>query len=127
MLAEALAAVDRTVILRLERDFCLFAAIGTDDLEHLAFATLAATTALVAAIAAALRLVFKALLCVEFLFTCGENKFLAAILTCESLVLKSHKKIPLNILLTFTNFSIAFFYVSSKRFFDFPANYFLLF
>ena len=61
VLAEAVTAVDRTVVLRLERHFRLLAAVSADDFVHLALlATLAAATALLAAVTAADRLVLKA-------------------------------------------------------------------
>jgi len=96
MLVEAVAAVDRTLILRLEGDLSLLAALRADDLVHLALlaaVTIAAT--LVAAVAATGRLVLKTLLGVEFLLTGGEDELLATFLAYQRLVFESHKMIPL--------------------------------
>ena len=91
MLAEAVAAVDRSIVFRKERNLRLLAAIGADHLVHLtSFAALMIATTLVATVAAARRLVLEALLRIEFLLACAENKFLAAVFANECFVLKSH-------------------------------------
>ena len=96
VLAEAVTAVDRTVVLRLERHFRLLAAVSADDFIHLAlFATLAAATALITAVTAARRLVLETFLSVEFLLTSGERKFFTTFFAYECLVFESHKIIPL--------------------------------
>ena len=90
---EAVAAVDRTIRLRLERDFRVLAALGTDHMEHLTLAAaLLVTTAttLVTAVTAARWLVLKALLRVELLLTGGEYEVVAAFLAYECLVFKCH-------------------------------------
>lgn len=95
-LIEAVTAVYRTVIFRLERNFRLFAAVCTNHLIHLTLlATLTAAAAFVTAVTAAGRLVLKALLCIEFLFTSGEDELFATFFARECLVLESHKIIPL--------------------------------
>ena len=81
MLVEAVTAVDRTVILRLEGHLGLLAAVSTGDLEHLALLTaITAAAALVAAVTAACRLILETLLSIEFLLTGGESEFLATFL-----------------------------------------------
>ena len=90
---EAVAAVDRTIRLRLERDFRILAALSTDHMEHLTLAAallITAATALVAAVTAACRLVLKALLRVELLLTGREHEIAAAFLAYECLVFKCH-------------------------------------
>ena len=95
-LGEAVTAVHRAVVLRFKRNFRFFATTCTDDLVHLALlATFAAAAALVTTITAASRFVLEALLSVEFLFTSGEDEFLATFFARECLVLESHKIIPL--------------------------------
>ena len=80
MLVEAVTAVDRTVILRLEGHLGLLAAVSAGDLEHLALLTaITAATALVAAVAAACRLILKTLLGIELLLTGGESELLATL------------------------------------------------
>ena len=80
MLVEAITAVDRTVILRLEGHLGLLAAVSASDLEHLALLTaIAAAAALVAAITAACRLILEPLLSIEFLLTGGESELLATL------------------------------------------------
>ena len=77
-LSEALAAVHGTVGLGLEGNLGFAAAAGAGSGEELTGAT-GAVLASVTAGLAALRLVLEATLCVEFLFTGGENEFLAAL------------------------------------------------
>ena len=90
--SEAIAAVDRAVILRLERNFRLLAASGACHLEHRALTVVAimAAASLSAAVAAANRIIFKPFLLVELLLTCGEHEVLAALFAYEGFVFKSH-------------------------------------
>ena len=91
MLAEAVAAVHRTIILRQERHFRFFAAIGADHFVHLtSLAALVAATTLVATVAATRRHILETFLRVEFLLAGAENKFFAAVFANQCLVLKSH-------------------------------------
>ena len=76
---EAFAAVDGSVARGLERDLARLAAFRADGVEHLSgFA--AGVLSLVTAGFASLGLVLEALLRVEFLFTGGEDEFVAAFL-----------------------------------------------
>ena len=75
----ALAAENRAIVRRLERNLCLFAALCASGGEEFAGA-LTGVLASVAASLATLGLILEALLCVELLLTCGENEFLTAIL-----------------------------------------------
>ena len=77
-LSEALAAVYRTIGLGLKGNLCLAAATGAGSGEELTGAT-GSVLASVTASLAALGLVLEAALCVEFLLTCGESEFLAAL------------------------------------------------
>ena len=77
-LSEAIAAVYGTIGLGLEGNLGLTAAAGTGSSEELT-GTTGAVLASVTAGLAALGLVLEATLCVEFLFTGGENEFLAAL------------------------------------------------
>ena len=80
MLVEAVTAVNRTVILRLEGHLGLLAAVSASDLEHLALLTaITAAAALVAAVTAACRLILEPLLGIEFLLTGGESELLATL------------------------------------------------
>jgi len=75
---KAIAAVDGTVAGGLEGNLAFRTALGADSIVH---HTLGAGSTLAGSAAglAALRLVFKAALCVEFLLTGGENELLAAV------------------------------------------------
>ena len=84
-LCKALAAIYRTVFTRPERHFSFFSAACAYGCEHLAF-RLRSVLASIAAGLASLRLVYKALGCVKFLLTGGENEFSAAFLACECFV-----------------------------------------
>ena len=76
---EAFAAVNRSVARGLEGDLARLAAFSANGVEHLSgFA--ARILSLVTARLASLGLVLEALLRVEFLFTGGENEFVAAFL-----------------------------------------------
>ena len=125
---EALAAVDGTIVVRLEGNLALLAAVGAGSVEHLAGGSLAALSlAGVAAITASLGLVGEALLGVELLLAGGENEFASAILADNGLV--SVHCIPLlflcflahdgNIIQPFVNFV--------KSFFEINVNYFAFF
>jgi hypothetical protein len=84
---EALAAVDGTVVVRLERNLALLTAVGAGSVEHLAGGSLTALSLTgVAAITASLGLVGEALLGVELLLAGGENEFASAILADNGLV-----------------------------------------
>ena len=92
MLAEAIAAINRAIIFRLERNLCLAAAVSADHREHLALFALSAVTVaatLVAAITATGRLVLEALLRVKFLLACAEDELLATVLARQRFVFKS--------------------------------------
>jgi hypothetical protein len=82
---EAITAIYRTVVLWLEWNLSLLAALSAYYSKHLTLlpATFAITaaTSLVAAITAAYRLVLKALLCIKFLFSCAKDELLATVLT----------------------------------------------
>lgn len=80
MVGEAVPAIYRTIILRLEGDLSLLAAISANHGEEFTRGyAVTLTAALVTAVTAANRLVFKALLLVECLLTGGENKIVATI------------------------------------------------
>ena len=84
MFGEAIAAVNRTLVSRLEGNFGFFSAVCANDGKHLAMlASIAVAAALIAAVTAAGGLVLEAFLGVEFLFACAENEFLAAVLAYE--------------------------------------------
>ena len=81
MLAEAVAAINRTIVFRLERNLRFLSAFRADHREHLAlFAVVTAAATLVAAITAASRLVLEALLRVKLLLACAEDEIFAAVL-----------------------------------------------
>ena len=77
-LRKALAAVDGTVRLGLERNLRLAAAGSADSREELT-RTAGGVLASVAAGLAALGLVLEAALCIKLLLTGGKNKFFAAL------------------------------------------------
>ena len=80
MLAEAVAAINRTIVFRLERNPRFLSAFRADHREHLAFlAVVTGAAALIAAVAAAGGLVLEALLRIKFLFARGEDKLLTAV------------------------------------------------
>ena len=87
----ALAAIDRSVVLRDERHAGRSATLRAGGLVHFALLSLASSRAAVlagdAAGLAASRLILEALLRVELLLTSGEHKFLATVSTGQSLVL----------------------------------------
>jgi hypothetical protein len=86
--AEAVAAVDGTVVAGLEGDLAGLAALSADSFEHLAGGRVGAghTLAGITAGLATLGLVGEAFLSVELLLTGGENEFLSAILADQGLV-----------------------------------------
>ena len=93
MLAETVATIDGTIILRLERDFGLLAAVSASHCEHLAtFDAVTAALTFAAAIATTHGLILETFLRVEFLFARTENKFFSAVLAYEGFVFKSHQK-----------------------------------
>ena len=87
----ALAAIDRSVVLRDEMHAGRSATLRAGGLVHFALLSLASSRAAVlagdAAGLAAGRLVLEALLRVELLLTSGEHKFLATVSAGQSLVL----------------------------------------
>ena len=89
---EALTAVDRTVSAGLEGNLSGTAAAIADHVIHLTLAAVAVATVLLTAGGTAGRaaagLILEALFCIEFLFTCGESEFLAAILANQYFVFK---------------------------------------
>jgi len=83
---ETVATVDRTFALGLKGYFCLLAAIGAGGGKVLAGAAGSRFTAVTAGFAA-LGLVLKAALGIEFLFTGGEREILIALLALYRSVL----------------------------------------
>ena len=84
---EALAAVNGTIVVRLERNLALLTAVCAGSVKHLAGGSLTALSLTgVAAITASLGLVLEALLGVELLLAGGENEFASAILADNGLV-----------------------------------------
>ena len=95
-LVEAVTTINRAVVLRLERNLCFLAALRANNRVHLTLlSAITIPAALVTAVPATGRLVLKPLLGIEFLLTCTENKFLAAILAYQRLVFESHENNPL--------------------------------
>ena len=83
--SEAIAAVDRTVRLRLERNtrFAAASCAGSGViLSRAAGRVLASVTASLAA----LRLILEATLCIEFLLTSGENELFATLFADQCFV-----------------------------------------
>ena len=74
-LGEALTAINRAVLTRLERNLAGFAAGCTNCIKHLA-GSLVGLLAGVTALLAALGFILESAGCVEFLLTGGENEFL---------------------------------------------------
>jgi hypothetical protein len=82
-LIKAVTAVNRTVILRLERNLCIASAISADNGKHLTLRLISALTGaatFVAAVTAADRLILKAFFRVKFLFACAEDELFTAVL-----------------------------------------------
>ena len=89
LLAEAIAAVNRTIRAGLEGDFAGFAAACAGCVIHLTVAAAAAGRTLLAgrtAILAALGLIGETLFRVEFLLAGGEGEALSAIFADDGLV-----------------------------------------
>ncbi len=84
--SKAFAAVNRSVIAGLERNFCFLATVCTNSCKEFS-CSLACVLSCVTASFASLRFILKSACFVEFLFTGGENKFLAAVLTYQCFVL----------------------------------------
>ena len=82
---EAIAAVNRAIGLRLERN-TRFAAAGSAGSGVILSRATGSVLAGIAACLAALRLVLEATLCVEFLLTGGENELLATFFADQRLV-----------------------------------------
>lgn len=91
---ETCAAVDGPVILGYKRDLGGGAALCAHGGVHFALAA-ALVLAAVAAVFATHRLVLEALLCVEFLFTNGEDEISATILANQYLFFEHENKSPL--------------------------------
>jgi hypothetical protein len=82
----AIAAVNRSVVARLERNLSFLAAARADGGKELT-RRLIGVLPQIAALFAALRLVLEASLSVEFLFTRGESEIFAAFLALKNFVL----------------------------------------
>jgi len=89
-LREALAAVDRTVRLRLKRNSGLAAAGSAGSSEELA-GTAGVVLARVTAGLAALGLILEALFRIEFLLTGSENELCAALFALQRFVFEHDK------------------------------------
>ena len=89
MRSEAIAAVNRLIATRLERNLSLLAAVSADRGEHLTLRTGGAilSTERSTALRAAARLVLEALLSIERLLRRAEDELLVAITTNEGFVL----------------------------------------
>ncbi len=84
-LSEASTAVYRSVSAGLERNFSFLAALSASGGEHLS-CCFACILSCCTAFLASLGFVLESLLCVEFLFSCGENEFFTAIFANQGLV-----------------------------------------
>ena len=84
-LCEALAAVYRTIRLRLKRYTGFRTAHGTGCYEILTWASRGVLSR-IAAVFAALRLVLESTLCVELLLTSGKDEIFSALLALQGLV-----------------------------------------
>ena len=85
LLRKALAAVHRTVVSRLERNFCFRTAAGALGCEHFARRS-ASISSGVTALFASLRFVHETLFAVELLFASSKDEFASAILAHHGLV-----------------------------------------
>ena len=85
LLREALAAQNGSVALGLKRNASYASALSASSLKKGSRAS-AGVLSCVSASLASLRLVFKALFCVEFLFARGEHEIRAAVLAFQCLV-----------------------------------------
>ena len=79
MSLETIAAVNRSVVLRLERNLRFLSTLNANTGKHLTL-LIAAVFPLVSAVTATNGLMLKALLRVKLLFPCGKDKILATIL-----------------------------------------------
>ncbi len=84
LLCETLAAVNRPVITRLERNYSFLSAACANGCEH--FSVSRCVLLRIPALLAALRLVCEAFFGIEFLFTGGEYEFVSAVLAYKRLV-----------------------------------------
>lgn len=92
-LREAVAAVNRAIGLRLERNFGFAAAVGAGSGEEFTRATGSRFAGVTAGLAS-LGLVLEAAFSVEFLFAGGENEIGAAFFALQGFVLE-HGELPL--------------------------------
>ena len=83
---KALAAVNRSVAIGLERNFSFLTAVSANSCKHLT-GSFTCILAKVAAGLASLGLVLEAFLCVELLLACSEDELLSAIFALKGLVL----------------------------------------
>jgi len=83
---KALAAIYSLAFGGVERNLALFATFSANCIEHFS-CTLDAVLSCGTAFLASLGFVIEALLCIEFLLTCGEHKLIAAIFAFQCLVL----------------------------------------
>lgn len=83
---EALAAVNRTIVARLERNLARLTAACTYCIKHLTCLNSACILTGIAARLATLRLICEAFFSIKFLLTGSENEFLSAILADQCLV-----------------------------------------
>ena len=84
-LCKAFAAKNSSVITGLEGNLCLAATLAASSYKEFSFAFSSLLTCNTA-ILAALGFVYETFFCEEFLFACGEYKFITAFFACESLV-----------------------------------------
>ena len=89
LVAEAVTAVNRTVVVRLEGNLAGVATLGANRVKHLTGCTRSITARILAvgtAALASLGLVGEALLCVKFLLAGSKGEFLSAIFADQSFV-----------------------------------------
>ena len=87
LFGEAIAAINRTVISGLERNFCFASAGSADGREHFLLAGSAIFSGVAAGLAS-LGFVCEAFFVVEVLFACSKNEFRAAVFANKGFVLK---------------------------------------
>ncbi len=78
MCLKAFITIYRSVFLRLEGYLCCFTAVCANSIEHLSGST-ACVLLCLTAFTATTGLILETFFSVEFLLTCSENEFLAAI------------------------------------------------
>jgi hypothetical protein len=89
LLAEAVAAVNGTIVAGLERNLAFASAFSAHSIIHLSCtAASAGNLAGVAALFAALRLIRESFFGEKLLFTGGKHEFAATVFAIESLVLE---------------------------------------